>query len=56
MVSHPETDSDSPIGSDPDRGRDIFDISFIYTFISSYTILYFYLHSYTFHIRYFCML
>ena len=34
-----------------------------YTFISrilsynlSYTVLYFYLHSYTFHIRYFCML
>ena len=22
MVSHPETDSDSPIGSDRDRGRD----------------------------------
>ena len=22
MVSHPETDSDSPIGSDWDRGRD----------------------------------
>ena len=34
----------------------VFDISFIYTFISSYTIMYFYLHSYTFHIRYFCML
>ena len=24
MVSHPETDSDSPIGSDRDRGRDKF--------------------------------
>ena len=24
MVSHPETGSDSPIGSDRDRGRDIF--------------------------------
>ena len=23
MVSHPETGSDSPIGSDRDRGRDI---------------------------------
>ena len=23
MVSHPETGSDSPIGSDQDRGRDI---------------------------------
>ena len=23
MVSHPETSSDSPIGSDRDRGRDI---------------------------------
>ena len=24
MVSHPETGSDSPIGSDRDRGRDMF--------------------------------
>ena len=24
MVSHPETGSDSPIGSDRDRGRDIY--------------------------------
>ena len=24
MVSHPETGSDSPIGSDRDRGRDTF--------------------------------
>ena len=41
----------------------VFDISSIYTFIYkilsynlSYIVLYFYLHSYTFHIRYFCML
>ena len=27
MVSHPETGSDSPIGSDRDRGRDIVLIS-----------------------------
>ena len=27
MVSHPETDSDSPIGSDQDRGRDIIQLS-----------------------------
>ena len=27
MVSHPETGSDSPIGSDRDRGRDIVPIS-----------------------------
>ena len=27
MVSHPETGSDSPIGSDRDRGRDTFHIS-----------------------------
>ena len=27
MVSHPETGSDSPIGSDRDRGRDMESIS-----------------------------
>ena len=26
MVSHPETGSDSPIGSDRDRGRDMVDL------------------------------
>ena len=26
MVSHPENGSDSPIGSDRDRGRDIVDV------------------------------
>ena len=28
MVSHPETSSDSPIGSDRDRGRDMHDYIF----------------------------
>ena len=28
MVSHPETGSDSPIGSDQDRGRDILSLDF----------------------------
>ena len=28
MVSHPETGSDSPIGSDRDRGRDKINLNF----------------------------
>ena len=30
MVSHPETGSDSPIGSDQDRGRDMPTVSIYY--------------------------
>ena len=33
MVSHPETGSDSPIGSDRDRGRDIMLQDFCYVLL-----------------------
>ena len=42
MVSHPETGSDSPIGSDRDRGRDStgwLSVIFIYLFILSLHVL-----------------
>ena len=33
MVSHPETGSDSPIGSDRDRGRDSYFV-FVYVLVN----------------------
>ena len=36
MVSHPETGSDSPIGSDRDRGRDIMGLPNCFIFVNDY--------------------
>ena len=42
MVSHPETGSDSPIGSDRDRGRDMVSVHKLYrvTILKTYLYLY----------------